>query len=104
LAKAVIARHVGVRDSLASERAYTLRVLPQGVKRGLIDTLFHHDPTGLARAGAIVVGLAVTTAGYLVGSTFLRVANLKNAIVRKKVTHHDCEVEVGIALESELIE
>lgn len=104
LAKAVIARHVGARDSLASERAYTLRVLPQGVKRGLIDTLFHHDPTGLARAGAIVVGLAVTTAGYLVGSTFLWVANLKNAIIRKKVTHLDREVEVGIALKSELIE
>ena len=34
LAKAVIARHVGARDSLASERAYTLRVLPRGVKRG----------------------------------------------------------------------
>jgi glucosyl-dolichyl phosphate glucuronosyltransferase len=104
LSKAVVTQYVGAKDGLASERAYTVQTLPQGIVRGLTDALFHHDPTGLARAGAIVVGLAVTTAGYLVGSTFLRVANLKNAFVRKKVTHHDCEVEVGIALESELIE
>ena len=104
LAKAIVARHVGARDGLASERNYTLRTLPQGFVRGLSDALFHHDFTGFARSGAIVVGLAVTTAGYLVGSTFLRVAKLKNAIVRKKVTHHDCEVEAGIALEKELVQ
>lgn len=85
LAKAVVAWHVGVKDSLKSERIYTLRVLPQGVLHGLIDTLFHHDLAGFARAGVILIGLAVTTAGYLVGSIFLRVANLKKTIVRKKL-------------------
>ncbi len=95
---------MGAKDSLSSERAYTLRILSQGVMRGLADTLFHRDLTGFARTGAIVVGLAVTTAGYLVGSTFLRVANLKNIIDSKKITHHDLEVEAGIALESELTE
>jgi glucosyl-dolichyl phosphate glucuronosyltransferase len=104
LAKAVVARHVGARDSLASERSYTLRILPRGVLRGLTDTLFHRDPAGLARAGAIMVGLAVTTTGYLVGSTFLRVAKLKSVIVRKKIIHYNPEVEVGISLDKELIQ
>jgi glucosyl-dolichyl phosphate glucuronosyltransferase len=77
LAKAVVARHVGVRDSLASERAYTLRILPRGVLRGLTDTLMRHDPAGLARAAAIAVGLALTTAGYLAGSAFVWAAALR---------------------------
>lgn len=71
LAKAAIAQHVGAKDSLASERSYTLRTLPQGVLRGLTAALFHRDPAGLARAGAIVAGLAATTVGYLVGNTLL---------------------------------
>ena len=81
LSKAVVTLHVGAKDSLASERAYTFRILPQGIMRGLADALFQRDPAGLARAGAIVVGLVVTTAAYLVGSTFLRVANLKHAVI-----------------------
>src|SRR6266566_5151212 len=68
LAKAVVARHVGAKDSLASERIYTLRTLPRAVARGLTDALFRHDLTGLARAGAIVAGLAITTAGYFIGT------------------------------------
>jgi hypothetical protein len=103
LAKAVVAGHIGAKDSLASERSYTLHTLPQGVVRGLTDVLFHHDFTGFARAGAIVVGLAVTTTGYLVGSTLLRVAKLKNAIARKKGIHHNSEVEAGITLEREQV-
>lgn len=85
LAKADVARYVGAQDGLASERAHTLRILPQGILRGLSDAIFQRDWAGLARAGAIVVGLAVTTAGYLTGSTFLRVANLKNTIVSKRL-------------------
>ncbi len=104
LAKAVLARHMGAKDSLASERTYTLRTLPQGVVHGLTDTLFHHDLNGLARAGAIVIGLVVTTAGYLVGSAFLQIANLKNIITRKKVIHHNSKAEAGIAMEKEVIQ
>lgn len=62
--KALVARYVGRGDGLASERTYTLKTLPQGVARGLADALFRHDRMGLARAGAIVAGLAITTAGY----------------------------------------
>ena len=38
--------------------------------RGVSDALLHRDPSGLMRAGAIVVGFASTVAGYLVGRSF----------------------------------
>jgi glucosyl-dolichyl phosphate glucuronosyltransferase len=52
---------------LAAERAYTLRILPTGITQGLVDTFLHRDVTGVARAAAIIAGLGLTTAGYLVG-------------------------------------
>ena len=67
LSKARVAALAGSRDGLASERAYTLRTLPAGVGRGLADAA-RGDRFGLTRAAAIVGGLAVTTAGYVVGS------------------------------------
>lgn len=67
LSKALVSQHVGATDALASERAYTLHVLPRGVARGLTDALVRRDPMGLARAGAIIAGLLFTTIGYLVG-------------------------------------
>jgi len=66
--KAQVAHFVGARDGLATERDYTLPTLPLGVLRGMADAVQHRDASGLARAGAIVAGLALTTAGYLVGS------------------------------------
>lgn len=62
--KALVSSNVGAGDGLSSERMYVLKTLPQGVLRGLADTIFRRDPMGLARAGAIVAGLAITTAGY----------------------------------------
>ncbi len=62
--KALVSRSVGAGDGLASERTYTFKVLPQGVLRGLADASFRHDRMGLARAGAILAGLAITAAGY----------------------------------------
>ena len=70
--KAVVSRLRGSRDGLASERAYTMRTLPSGVMLGLGETLRGDDLAGMARAGAIVAGLAFTSAGYLMGK--LRVA------------------------------
>ncbi len=78
LSKAIVSRYVGAKDGLASERAYTLRTLPNGIICGLADTLFRRDLSGLARAGAIIAGLAVTTAGYVVGSIFSRVPKSNN--------------------------
>jgi glycosyltransferase involved in cell wall biosynthesis len=68
LSKATVARLVGAGDGLASERTYTLRTLPQGVARGLRDAVLRRDATGFGRAGAIVLGLGFTAAGYLQGS------------------------------------
>ena len=65
MGKARVALLVGARDGLASERTYTFRTLPLGVVRGLTDTLFHLDLAGVRRAGAIVTGLAITTAAYV---------------------------------------
>jgi len=70
-AKAVLSEMVGIGDGLSSERSYTLKTLPTGVLRGVVDTL-GGDPSGLQRAGAIVAGLAFTTAGYLWGRLVAR--------------------------------
>jgi glucosyl-dolichyl phosphate glucuronosyltransferase len=89
MSKAHISQYVGTKDSLSSERSYTLRTLPQGVGHGLIDALFHHDLGGFARAGAIVSGLAVTTTGYLAGSVLGPALRPKNAVATEAVFIHD---------------
>lgn len=67
ISKALVRQFVGARDGLSSERAYTLRTLPRGAVRGLADTL-RGDLRGLLRAGAIVAGLAITSAGFVRGT------------------------------------
>jgi len=76
LSKVLVARSVGARDGLSSERAYALRTLPAGFWRGVADTFLRGDLSGLARSAAIAAGLAFTSAGYMVGS--LSVALRKN--------------------------
>jgi GT2 family glycosyltransferase len=65
--KAQIAQLVGAGAGSATERAYALRTLPLGIARGLYDAVVRGDPRGLARAGAIAVGLSITAMGYLRG-------------------------------------
>jgi hypothetical protein len=65
--KALVARLVGAGAGSATERTYTLRTLPRGVARGLFDALVRCDLSGLARASAIALGLAITIVGYLQG-------------------------------------
>jgi glycosyltransferase involved in cell wall biosynthesis len=67
LAKASIVKFVGWQDGLAAERVYTSRTLPKGFFRGFASVLADLDPAGAARSASIVVGLAATTAGYVVG-------------------------------------
>jgi glycosyltransferase involved in cell wall biosynthesis/GT2 family glycosyltransferase len=62
--KAVLTGMVGSDDGLSAERSYVRRTLPLGVLAGLRDGL-RGDRGGLGRAGAILAGLAATTAGYL---------------------------------------
>jgi glycosyltransferase involved in cell wall biosynthesis len=64
--KRTVARAGGARAGLSSERRYVRRVLPLGVLRGLRDAA-RGDLAGLARAGAIAVGLLATIAGYATG-------------------------------------
>lgn len=72
--KALIAHLHGHQDGLASEWGYVSHTLPAGILRGLGDALRRGDPGGLARAGAIIAGLALTTTGFLIGSLRLPVA------------------------------
>ncbi|GAA3229703.1 glycosyltransferase family 2 protein [Nonomuraea helvata] len=73
LSKALVTQEVGTQDGLASERAHALRTLPLGALRGVGEAL-RGDLGGLGRAAAIVVGLAWTTWGYVVGSARLKAA------------------------------
>ena len=61
LSKAIVGELANAREALSSERAYTLRVLPRAVLREV--SLMSGD--GFARAAVILLGLAVTSAGYV---------------------------------------
>jgi GT2 family glycosyltransferase len=76
LSKALVAGEVGSERALAAEKTYATRVLPRGVARGLLDALTG-DVAGLARAAAIIVGLAVTATGYASGSLRARTAAVR---------------------------
>ena len=67
LSKAMVANFVGAGQGLATERKYTTRTLPMGIMRGVKDAFLKGDLAGLLRASAIVAGLGITAAGYLVG-------------------------------------
>jgi glycosyltransferase involved in cell wall biosynthesis len=64
--KALVARLVGADRALSTERTYTFRTLPAGVLRGF-GALLRGDPSGVRRAGAIILGLGLTVSGYLQG-------------------------------------
>ena len=66
LSEALVTQEVGSTDALSSERTYTLKTLPTGVLRGLMDGV-RGDLAGLRQSGAIVTGLLVTMAGYARG-------------------------------------
>jgi hypothetical protein len=67
ISKAAITTLVGAKDSLASERVYTLLTLPKGIIYNLIEGFFRFNPAGFFKAGAIVAGFVMTGMGYLVG-------------------------------------
>jgi GT2 family glycosyltransferase len=62
--KAQVTAAVGVADGLDSERRYATRTLPIGVARNLGQGLGGRDTKAVARAAAIVAGLAFTSVGY----------------------------------------
>ncbi|MDX6502934.1 MAG: glucosyl-dolichyl phosphate glucuronosyltransferase [Gaiellaceae bacterium] len=65
--KAQVARLRGARDALATERAYTLRVLPLGLIGALREAVRQRRPAQALAAAAIVAGLSATTVGYAAG-------------------------------------
>jgi glycosyltransferase involved in cell wall biosynthesis len=83
LSKAQVARFVGTKDGLASERVYTCKTLPRGAVRGLKNTIVNRDPAGLKQTVAIIAGLALTISGYLVGSVFARSTTLERWLMRR---------------------
>jgi len=84
LSKALVSQFVGPGDGLASERAYTFRILPEGVFRGVADFFRHGEWSGLGRAAAIIGGLMITAWGYLVGK--ISMPKLNNQLVPKPIT------------------
>jgi GT2 family glycosyltransferase len=66
--KRQVSRLVGGRDGLSAERDYVTRVLPAAVLGGLLSSLRTGRVAGALGAGAVLIGLAATAFGYLVGA------------------------------------
>lgn len=64
LSKAMVARHVGAADGLASERSFASRTLPAAIGRNALVTL-RGDAAGPGRIAALVLGLGAATVGYV---------------------------------------
>jgi len=77
LSKAAVARYVGAKDGLSTERDYVLHAFLRGLVRAMRQGIIHLDGSGFAKAGALVAGLMMTTMGYLVGTVSLRLTALK---------------------------
>jgi glycosyltransferase involved in cell wall biosynthesis len=76
LSKAAMVRTVGAGAGLSTESNYVSHVLLRGVGRGIRQG-FAGDRGGFLRAGAIVVGLASTVWGFLVGFVSIRVESVR---------------------------
>jgi glycosyltransferase involved in cell wall biosynthesis len=88
LGKAGLVKLHDSQTGLSSERSYTFKVLPLGVARGLTDALLHRKLAGLGQAGAILFGLAMTVAGYLVGCIMQPPAAERGRNDLTSVLHH----------------
>ncbi|MGE5223999.1 MAG: glycosyltransferase family 2 protein [Omnitrophica WOR_2 bacterium] len=80
ISKALVANYVGSGDGLASERDYTFHTLPEGVGRGIKEAISQGKPAGLLRASAIIAGLLMTAAGYLVGSISQKIVQYRSSL------------------------
>lgn len=69
--KAALAALNGTGESTSAEWLYTHRVLPEGIARGLRDTV-RGDVSGGMRSIAIAVGFSFTVAGFLTGRVVRR--------------------------------
>jgi hypothetical protein len=62
--KAALAELAGTSRALASERAYLLQVIPEGIAGGLRDTVGKRSMGGLKRSGALAAGVGLTSISY----------------------------------------
>jgi len=72
LSKAEVVRHAGASAGLRSERSYTFHTLPRALVRELGATVRQADRAAILRAAALGIGVAWTSAGYVVGRTRAR--------------------------------
>ncbi|MBN1680759.1 MAG: glycosyltransferase family 2 protein [Anaerolineae bacterium] len=82
--KALVSTLVGANDGLSSERTYTLVTLPQGVIRNLFKAVRYRNLDSAKRAGAIVLGLAITTFGYVRAALAMRLS-------KKQAVEHEAK-------------
>lgn len=68
LSKALVSRLVGTADGLSSERSHAFKTLPRAVWESVRMAVTQRKPSYILRAGAIIVGLAITTLGYIRGT------------------------------------
>ena len=71
VSKARVAALAGRTPALATERTYALRTLSRAAGSGVAEGVRKWSAAPLARACTVVVGLAVTTAGFAAGSAGL---------------------------------
>jgi glycosyltransferase involved in cell wall biosynthesis len=76
LGKAALTAIAGSRRGLSSERSYALRILSSGVALRLARGLRSRDSSFFAQALVLVVGLAVTTAGFAEGLFTVKLRSL----------------------------
>jgi GT2 family glycosyltransferase len=80
LSKAHVAELAGHSSALADERGYATRTLPRGVAQAFGEAVRSMRAAPLGRAVAIIVGLAVTTAGFVAGRVALHSNRAKPAL------------------------
>ena len=64
--KAALAALNGPGESTSAEKMYTRQVLPEGISRGIRETV-HGDAAGALRSIAIAAGFSLAVAGFLTG-------------------------------------
>jgi O-antigen biosynthesis protein len=84
--KARVARLAGASSALSSERSYVVRTLASAVAANIGRSL-HGEGKAAMRAGAIVAGLALTTAGYAFGRWELAVGRERLSASLSKPAH-----------------
>lgn len=96
LGKASLVKLHNSKAGLASEKSYTLKTLPKGVARGLADTFLYRDIAGVLRACVIVIGLTMTSVGYLAGVLFSGATDAQ----RRSVPDHLHTIEIPPPIEA----